>query len=388
MMAAKPQATHVTSHSAPDRNLPPPVQDFLPSTFLERGIAVPFTTPMLAGTRARPGGRVAMELIVPNPSGGRGVYILPWQDISALCRPTVHDARLTANIATVQGATPSTIRKAVRDTASLGFAGRGVAAAARAADQADRNASLTANFELLLGLVRRAEPPGESALPPEREQPAALERRARRAIARIAPEFGRTPEAIAAALEQLATLFTGVGIGRSAANARVPLLLARLLRVRAALQGVMETRSGDTVQEADLIAGAIDLTVTCARVIIADAASLAADVTILLRKWIVEPDALATALARSDWLLDGWDRIAALWETAPPHQGVEVTLGDMSNLVPALPREIGTWVGHQLNIDADLQRHRRKVVLLEDWRTGRCVVDLIGRNEAVLEHAG
>ena len=176
--------------------------------------------------------------------------------------------------------------------------------------------------------------------------------------------------------------------GLDASPAPAPGETHLVLRVRAALQGVMETRSGDTVQEADLIAGAIDLTVTCARVIIADAASLAADVTILLRKWIVEPDALATALARSDWLLDGWDRSAALWETAPPHQGVEVTLGDMSNLVPALPREIGTWVGHQLNIDADLQRHRRKVVLLEDWRTGRCVVDLIGRNEAVLEHAG
>ncbi len=369
-------------------SLPPPVNDFLPTTFLERGIAVPFTTPILAGTRARPGERVPMELIVPNPSGGRGVYILPWQDISALCRPTVHDARLTATIATVQGVTPTTIRKVSRETAVLGFAGRSAAAAARAADAADRTASLTANFELLLALVRRVEPPGETALPPERERPAELERRARRAIARIAPELGRTPEAIVTALEQLAVLYSGLGLGGSAHASRVPQLLGRLLHLRADLDRHLQSHVGESAHDADLIAGALDLTTTCARVILADAAALTADVTTLIRKWLLEPEALARSLARSDWLLDGWDRIAALWDTAETHLGREATLSEMCNLVPAVPREIGSWVSHQLNIEPDLQRHRRKVVLMEDWRTGRNVVDLIGRNEALLEQVG
>ncbi len=369
-------------------SLPPPVNDFLPTTFLERGIAVPFTTPILAGTRARPGERVPMELIVPNPSGGRGVYILPWQDISALCRPTVHDARLTATIATVQGVTPTTIRKVSRETAVLGFAGRSAAAAARAADAADRTASLTANFELLLALVRRVEPPGETALPPERERPAELERRARRAIARIAPELGRTPEAIVTALEQLAVLYSGLGLGGSAHASRVPPLLGRLLHLRADLDRHLQSHVGESAHDADLIAGALDLTTTCARVILADAAALTADVTTLIRKWLLEPEALARSLARSDWLLDGWDRIAALWDTAETHLGREATLSEMCNLVPAVPREIGSWVSHQLNIEPDLQRHRRKVVLMEDWRTGRNVVDLIGRNEALLEQVG
>ncbi len=38
---------------------------FLPTTFLERGVAVPFTTPLLAGSRTRPGERNQLELIVP-----------------------------------------------------------------------------------------------------------------------------------------------------------------------------------------------------------------------------------------------------------------------------------------------------------------------------------
>jgi hypothetical protein len=376
-----------STDTAADRGLPPPIQDFLPSTFLERGIAVPFTTPMLAGTRTRPGGRVAMELIVPNPSGGRGVYILPWEDLSAICRPSIHDARLTAAVATVQGVTPMTIRKAARETASLGFAGRSAAAAAREADATDHQSALAMNFELLLALVRRAEGTNIGAIPPEQERPIELERRARRAIARIAPELGRTPESIATALEELAALFSGVGLGGKSRSGRIPTLLARMMRLRGELQGLLEAGPGDMAQEADLVAGAIDLTTNCARVVLADAQGIAADVVDLLRRWIIEPEPLAQLLARPDWLLDGWDRIVALWETAPSFLGKEATLTEMCNLVPTVPREIGNWVSHQLTIDADMQRHRRKVVLLEDWRTGRSVVDLMTRNEALLEQA-
>ena len=365
----------------------PPVQDFLPTTFLERGIAIPFTTPILAGTRARPGDRVAMELIVPNPSGARGVYILPWEDIPALCCPTIHDTRLTAMITAAQGVTPMTIRKAAREAAAQGFAGRAAAAAAAVAETIDQQSNLTVNFELLLGLVRHVEQKGEHAVAPEREKPVELERRARRAIARLAPELGRTPESIAAILEQLAALYSSVGIGTTASTARTPTLLQRMGGLRRDLQQFTETHSGDSILEADLVAGALDLTTGCARVIVADAHAAAHDTVGLIRRWILEPEALAQTLARPEWLLDGWDRIVAMWETAPAHLGREATLTEMCNLVPAVPREIGSWVSHQINIDADMQRHRRKVVLQEDWRTGRNVTDFVGRNEALLEHA-
>ena len=300
---------------------------------------------------------------------------------------TLHDARLTAAIATVQGVTPSTIRKAARETAALGFAGRAAAAAAAAAEAAERTASLTVNFELLLALVRRVEPPGECTIPPEQEQPAELERRARRAIARIAPEFGRTPESIAAMLEQLANLYSCIGIGRTAHTCRVPQLLAHLIRLRADLDAYLRHNVGDTARDAALVAGALDLTITCARVTVADARQRSADVNLLIRKWILEPDAVAQSVARADWLLDGWDRIAALWDTGQTQSNQELILSEICTLVPAVPREVGSWVGHKINIETELQRHHRKVVLMEDWRTGRNVVDVIGRNETLLAQA-
>ena len=44
---------------------------------MERGASVPFTTPMLSGARVRPADRIGLELLMPNPSGGRGTYIVP-----------------------------------------------------------------------------------------------------------------------------------------------------------------------------------------------------------------------------------------------------------------------------------------------------------------------
>ena len=91
----------------------PLVASHHPTTFLERGVAVPFTTPMLLGARARPSDRGGIELIVANPSGGRGTYILPWVGICRLCHPTVHDTRLYQRIAGSQGVTPASISEAV-----------------------------------------------------------------------------------------------------------------------------------------------------------------------------------------------------------------------------------------------------------------------------------
>ena len=117
----------------------------------------------------------------------------------------------------------------------------------------------------------------------------------------------------------------------------------------------------------------------------ADAYGSAADITALLRSWIVEPERLSRTLARPEWLLDGWDRIAALWNMRG--EAAQLALTEMGNLLPIVPREACSWVSRHINVEADMARHRRKVVLLEDWRTGRSLADLVARNEAVLAHA-
>lgn len=119
-----------------------PVESFLPATFLERGVTVPFTSPQLNGARARPGERAPLELIIPNPSGGRGVYILPLEGIHDFCPLTINDRRLTDAIAKLRGVTPDTIRHVARDVAAEGLAGRGAVAAAKQAQKNDELARI------------------------------------------------------------------------------------------------------------------------------------------------------------------------------------------------------------------------------------------------------
>ena len=371
--------------STPPNQSPPQqlqaVQDFLPGTFRERGVSVPFTTPLLAGARARGGGG-RCDLIVPSPSGGRGVYILSWDEVVALCRPTLYDRRLSARVSLLPGLAPAAVRRLAREVASLGLAGRAAAAAARHAAAADEQARQRAKFSLLPALIRQTEPAGECSVPPEAEQPAELERRGERAVARIAPSLACTPEAAAQGLQHLAGAFDATG---GTPGARIPATIAAMMRLRGELDEHARRHADDNGPEADLVGAVAEQTITLARIVLADLQALTGDVVGLLRRWMAEPDAVATLLARPDWLLDGWDRICALWRTAEQHLGRGPALIEMARLLPLVPPEVTAWTGQPVDNDADLLRHRRKLARPGDWRTGVTALDLIARNETLLE---
>jgi hypothetical protein len=70
-----------------------------PATFRSRGVAARFTTPMLVGARMRDAEHGGVEVVVPNPPGGRGFCVLDLRGVQALCSPTVHDTVSVAGTA-------------------------------------------------------------------------------------------------------------------------------------------------------------------------------------------------------------------------------------------------------------------------------------------------
>ena len=133
----------------------PPIQAYHPMTFQERGVLIPFTTPLLGGTRARPGEKSGLELVIPNPSGGSGVYIMGWSAITALCRPTLHDRQLSERVAAISHILPSTIKRVAREVATEGLAGEEAAKAALTAENADQHDRTATNLLLLSRSSRR-----------------------------------------------------------------------------------------------------------------------------------------------------------------------------------------------------------------------------------------
>lgn len=352
--------------------LPKPTLGYAPSTFLERGVWVPFTTPLLAGARIRPAERCGLELIIPNPSGGRGVYILPWDGVFALCTPTMHDRALNAAMEGLRGITPMAIRRLALDAAQGGLAGRDAASAARTVRDSEVTLVTITNFELLLRLI---EMPGHAETVPKSD----IEARAKRVVAAVGEELGRTADQVAAQLEELAKLYAPFGIGANGHTARLQRHSAALAAFRLDVAAALRAPPPLASHDADLILAAADLTLACVRKTVDDVLSWLRDVPSLLRRWIENPDDVAARLARPDWLLDGWERIALVWAEGQGPR--EPRLAALADLVPATPREVVTWVEGAADNPAGVMRLRRRVAELQDWRSGDFVLDLVAQGE-------
>jgi hypothetical protein len=355
-------------------------QTYHPTTFVERGVMVPFTTPMLAGTRARPAPRDGLELIVPSPAGGSGVYIQSWTGVQELCSTTVHDRVLNEKVAALEHITPTNIRQAAREVAREGLAGREAQLAAITAAEADHDERLLTNFLLLLAVMQQVEPPDAPAPDLARQSRAEIEARALRATAHVAPALGLTPETIAHLLEELAGVFAGIGVGEQQKGARAAGALNQLERLRQETIAWAREHRDDSGEQAQLIADVAFVTVGCARSTLDQARQLTNDTLGLLRRWRGAKQTVAELAGRPDWLLDGWAQICLLWDNAKDATAKQVALAEMALLAPVIPREASEWIG--LNLKTDSSRFRRAIVLNEDWRTGaKIVFELIARNE-------
>lgn len=371
-------------HAAADTDAPqpvslPPVQAYHPTTFLERGVVLPFTTPALLGARARPGMRGGTEILVRNPAGGRGVYILPWDGVCGLCHPTVHDTILNQRLSALRSITPGSIRRVAREIAAEGLAGREASSAALARSDGERQDRLRANFLLLMRLLEQRAPAEMRAMSERPGNGTDLDLRARRALARIAPDLGGTPESIASAVEELGVVFGDVGIAGQSTPARVQRLLDATCELRDDMRAFSRQSADDNAPIAEMIAAVAALTVACANQTLNDAHALTGDVPALLRQWVDSPNTVTTLAGRPEWLVDGWEEICLLWRLAKGSAAQRSALAEMAMLVPVLPREVSNWVGVQIDTEL-VSRFRRTVRLNQDWRTGT-TVEQIAFNE-------
>lgn len=78
---------------------------------LDLGVHLPFIAPTLCGVRVR-SNRRELEFILPNPSGGRGVYVAAWGVVSGFAEPTLHDTLLVGRLSGRDTIGPADVRQA------------------------------------------------------------------------------------------------------------------------------------------------------------------------------------------------------------------------------------------------------------------------------------
>ncbi|HVZ08519.1 hypothetical protein [Rhodopila sp.] len=357
------------------------VRQYHPATFLERGVAIPFTTPLLYGTRARPGQRNGAELIIPNPSGGRGVYIMSWASMAQLCTPTLHDRIFNEQIALLPSVTPASIRRVARKIALEGLAGDQAMEAADAAIAAEATDRTVTNYELLMRLVDQVAASPNAPFSARGHDTRDAARRARLTADFVSRLLGRSPDWLATALEQLADIITPFGTGTNDARARLPRVAARLRGVRKELANWSEAQVEEgLIEHCRVILALADVTLALADDVLKQAQELTGDVIELLRQWDANQDSIAERAARPDWLLDGWEQISLIWSHARDDAARRAAVAEIVALTPVMPKEVDGWLGGAEAAN-DILRFRRLVPLNEDWRTGAVAFKLVARNE-------
>jgi hypothetical protein len=329
-------------NAAPVLVLPKSVQGWQPMTFLERGVAVPFTTPHLAGARLRRAERGGLEVIVPEVAGPGSVGILVWERVGALCSPTVFDRRLAARLAALPSLTPASVREAVCAEAAEGLAGPEAQEAATRARQAD----MTERQHALAVLLDHA------------------------------PGLSRTP-----ALAHIAALLGPVGLGRGAETARLPRTLAGVVALAEQVSDRPCTVAGGV--DAEVVVAAAQRVASAAVAALVAGRELAADPPALLRRWVAAPAAVAAELGRADWLLDGWAWLCRLFALREEHSGrAALVLAELAALLPLLPREAGPLAPVVRRQEPPTPLHA--LLRTGDWRSGVTAQDLVARNERLL----
>ncbi|GBD44420.1 hypothetical protein HRbin40_01909 [bacterium HR40] len=346
-----------------------------------RNLVLPFTTPLLAGTRVRPKGEGGFELLVPNPAGGRGFYVLDPAAVPLLChRLTLHDQLLLEELAVLQDSTPAGIRRAARKVALTGAAGRDAAEAARRT--ADREEARVQLAELLL-VSRVLAAAGIPDFDPYTLDPSDGSRRAwlKARLAGFAHSLGIEANALIDDLAELAVHVAAVGFPDEKFTGRHEETVKRLERLACDLERWAAVESEEGAARARRIAERARATVAEARKALAAARALFADIPALLRRWHAGEREVRESLLLCDWLLDGWIEACSLWEAASreprPHQ--RAILEQVERVLP-LTREEIAQEERRIVDEQDLLR-RRAVRLYEDWRSGIQVDEWLVRRE-------
>jgi hypothetical protein len=367
-------------HAGMEKPNAPLVQSLRPANFQERGVAVPFTTPALAGARIRPAERTGTEFVVPNPSGGRGVYILTWSGVKQLCRPTVHDTLLHQRVSRLPVMNPSGVRTTARQLAAEGLAGKEATLAAAASAALERKELVLVNFLLLVTLMEQVEP-GGLRVSAETEHTPEIDRRARSIVAHVAAAIGRTPTQIGEDLEALSRLFVPIGLRAETPPARLPRLMARLAATADGLAAWADQFKDDSrANLASSLSRSALVTAAAAGTAHTAVLDLTDNMVGLLQLWAGNPTEVIKQASRPEWILDGWERFCLLWETAATVSTQSAALLEMAQLVPMLPKE-GATFGQERSELEKLEPGLRTAQLNVSWRGGGALQGLIARNE-------
>lgn len=361
-------------------------RSYAPSTYEERGTAIPFTTPALSGARVRKGYRQGLEVLVPSISEARGTYVIPWTALNEVITLTVHDRMLQTEVLNDSALSPDRVRFAGLKVAMTGIAGAAAATAAEQALAAEEEQKTATHFHLILKIISL------SGLGPSEilKQLESRERKqfVKKSLADVAKLVGGTSVTLDEQIEELSTIAAPLGVPHTAQAARLRRLLGRLAVFRESCLRWADQDVPDHVPVAQLCAEVADHTSRIGTQTIDDYDVRMADVEQLLRFWPQKSAEIRSLVERMSWLLDGWEFVVSWWDTAQRQSLADqiAALHGIFRILPLVPKE--EWADRQgIDVQTVLYAGAKWVRALENWKTGEIDYELVARLEQVRAQA-
>jgi hypothetical protein len=306
---------------------------FIPTTFRDAawatrraaqkpdtGVHLPFLAPMLCGVRLR-ASPLGLEFVLPNPSGGRGVYIAAWSVVAGFAAPSLHDTLLVGRLSGLDAIGPADVRQAARSVALDGYAGQDAADAARQAQDAIDIAALRLRAQFLMTLARHA------GFHRAEEVARCMDREG---FNMLAGRLGWSGPQLAEALQDLSLHYASVAVGAAHPPAmqsqirpfgepgrtetgRWGRLLSLMHRLRHSLAEEQFSRGGTDAALLGRIMAAADRCIRQCAQLLPEIGTMLANPLPLLDTWRVGGRAALTSLHALEAASDGWDRICLLW---------------------------------------------------------------------------
>jgi hypothetical protein len=359
-------------------------EQFLPSTFEDRGAAIPFTTPMFAYARVRKDYRDRLELMVTRFAAAAGVYVVPWPMVPDIAALTTHDVMLYEEVSAKKVLNPYDMRLAALGVAKTGLAGPKAAEAATLALIENEKFKALNQLMLILRVVEETERSSAETLTRQIATPEG-QARIREAFFSIAGTLGLRREVLDKRISELGQASYSVGTTWNPTDGRLRQSLKTLQMLHDSLGGWAVAQLGDVGDQARFCAEIAEHTLRISTKVLADFDAAMASPLAIIKSWDERKAEIEKASGRLAWLLDGWDTVAEIWfgcrsmEVGPRAEALQEIL----QMLPLLPREeLEGWKKSFLMSEIDGLR-RKWVRCGEDWRTGEVDIDIVERLEAL-----
>jgi hypothetical protein len=316
-------------------------EKFWPLTFGERGVLVPFTTPLLAASRIRGSELKTAEFLVPGLSGGKGVYVLPWKAVPEMFKLTVHDRALHEAISNSPDFGPRQMRLAALRVAQTGLAGSDATGTARASLKREDTLELGARFFLTLRIVERMSKSGETlALAELATQDG--QKKARRILTAIAGSLDWSFDTLSNNIDLWAAAVAQVGLAEMPTEAPARRLTMRLpALVESFAEWGKADPSGEGASDSLLASEITRETWRLATEYATEVDKTVKQPEDSLRNWTSTIRGTEQITAKMLWILDGWEQVVKLWDIAltRPRDDQRAALRDVVRHLPVVPRD-------------------------------------------------